>query len=165
MPYPARARDACVNTPAPPPSDDADLERDGPLEDDLAPRPRPGYRSPPAGMDMTQKAAMVAALVRVVVGAIGFGGTLLWLPITIATPVLAGVSVMMMVTGCVSLSKATRVALPRLTRAVAAACALVALVIVGLTAVLGAGAFGPMRNLPAGTPGPPIVTFEPPPGR
>lgn len=140
-----------------PPDDTADA--------DLAPRARPGYRSQPTGMDMTQKAAMAAALVRVTVGVIGFGGTLLWLPITIATPVLAGVSVLMMVTGCTSLSKATRATLPKLTRLIAAAAALCALAIVGLTVVLGAGAFGPVRNMAPPPEAPPTVTFEPPPGR
>lgn len=132
---------------------------------ELAPRARPGFKSQPTTLDMTQKAAMVAALVRVTVGVVGFGGTLLWLPITMATPVLAGVSLLMMVTGCTSLSKATRHALPHLTRWVAAGAGLCALGVVGLTLALGAGAFGPVRNAAPPPPGPPTVTFEPPPGR
>ncbi len=139
-----------------------------PQQDDdaeLAPRARPGFRSQPVALDMTQKAQVVAALVRVVAGLIGFGGTLLWLPITIATPVLAGVSVLMMVTGCTSLSRASRLAMPRLTPVVALASAAGTIVIVGLTVVLGAGAFGPLRNMPPAPQGRPTVTFEPPPGR
>ena len=140
---------------------------DQPLDDDgdLAPRARPGFRSAPTGMDMTQKAQVVAALVRVVAGLIGFAGTLLWLPITIATPVLAGVSVLMMVTGCTSLSRASRQSMPRLTRIVAVACAAGTLMIVGLTVTLGAGAFGPVRNAAPAPTGRPTVTFEPPPSR
>lgn len=145
------------------PTADADADADGAA--DLAPRARPGFRSAPAGMDMTQKAAMVAALVRVTVGVIGFGGTLLWLPITMATPVLAGVSVLMMVTGCTSVSKATRLVIPKLAPLVAGATALIALGIIGVTAVLGAGAFGPVRNMEPAPAGPPTVTFEPPPGQ
>ncbi|OGQ11930.1 MAG: hypothetical protein A2138_22445 [Deltaproteobacteria bacterium RBG_16_71_12] len=136
-----------------------------PDDADLAPRPRAGYRSRPAGLEMTQRAALMAALVRVAAGLTGLAGTLLWLPITIATPVLAGVSILMMVTGCSSVSKATRSVYPRLTFMVAAACAAGSLIVVALTAVLGAGAFGPVRNQAAPPAGPPTVTFEPPAGR
>ncbi|MBI1946066.1 MAG: hypothetical protein HYS27_10240 [Deltaproteobacteria bacterium] len=136
-----------------------------PDDAELAPRARPGYRSRREGLDMTQKAALVAALVRVLAGLGGLGGTLLWLPITIATPVLAGVSTLMMVTGCLSVSKASRAVYPKLARIVAAACAAGALVVVALTATLGAGAFGPVRNAAPAPVGAPTVTFEPPPGR
>lgn len=142
-----------------------DVPEQPPDDDGLAPRPRAGFHSRPAGLDMTQKAALMAALVRVIAGLTGLAGTLLWLPITMATPVLAGVSMLMMVTGCTSVSKATRSVYPRLTRTVAAACAAGALIVVALTTVLGAGAFGPVRNQPGPSPGPPTVTFEPPPGR
>lgn len=139
----------------PPPEDDAEL----------APRPRPGFTSQPAGLDMTERAQLAAALVRIIAGLGGLGGTLLWLPITIATPVLAGVSMLMMVTGCASLQKATRHALPRLARIAVATCAAGTLLIIGLTVTLGAGAFGPVRNQPPPPTGPPTITFEPPPGR
>ncbi|MCC7071564.1 MAG: hypothetical protein IT383_09585 [Deltaproteobacteria bacterium] len=123
---------------------------------------------------MTQKAALVAALFRAGIGLAGLSITLLWIPVPHVgggghsvpiVPVLAAVSILMMVTGCTSLSKVTRVAYPRLARWVAVGFALGALVVVALTAALGAGAFGPARNPPPTTPTPPTITFEPPPGQ
>lgn len=117
---------------------------------------------------------MVAALFRAGIGLVGLAGTLLWIPVPRVgpgghaipiVPVLAAVSILMMVTGCTSLSKVTRAIYPRLARIVAGAFALAALAVVVLTATLGAGAFGPQRNPPPSPPGPATVTFEPPPGR
>ncbi len=141
---------------------------------DLAPRPRPGHRSKPGGLDMTQKAAVVAALFRAGIGLVGLAITLLWIPVPRVgagghsvpiVPVLAAVSILMMVTGCTSLSKVTRAVYPKLARMVALAFAAAALAVVAVTATLGAGAFGPARNPQPAPPGPATITFEPPPGR
>jgi hypothetical protein len=118
---------------------------------DIAPRPRPGFRSrpDPAPTDAYEKARLFAGMTRAVLGCVGFFASLLYLPIQMATPILSGVSLLMMVTGSTSVWRAVRDApqLKMLPRLVAVGCALVAAVTVLLTVTLGAGALGPLKDL------------------
>lgn len=117
----------------------------------IAPRPRPGFRSrAPPQVDPYEKARLFAGMTRAVLGCVGFFASLLYMPIQMVTPVLAGVSLLMMVTGTTSVWRALREApaLKMLTRAVALMCTMVALVTVVLTVVLGAGALGPLKDMP-----------------
>lgn len=134
--------------------DDADKPQPaaapGPPEDDLAPRPRPGFRSKrEPQVDAYEKARLFAGMLRAALGCVGFFASLLYLPIQMATPILAGVSLLMMVTGSTSVWRAVREApaLKMLPRAVALLCVAVAAVTVVLTLILGAGALGPLHGM------------------
>ena len=132
--------------------DDADPKVPTPADDaGIAPRPRPGFRSrPQPQVDPYEKARLFAGMTRAALGCVGFFASLLYLPIQMVTPVLAGVSLLMMVTGSTSVWRAVREApsLKMLPRAVALLCTVVAMVSVILTMVLGAGALGPLKDMP-----------------
>lgn len=122
----------------------------GAAEDDaLAPRPRPGFRSRPSSADSYDKARLFAGGTRAILGCAGFFASLLYFPIVIATPILSGVSILMMVTGSLSVWRAVleAPALKAAWRVVAGFCALVTVATVVLTLVLGAGALGPLADL------------------
>ena len=127
---------------------------------DVAPRPRPGFRSKPD--DSYDKARLFAGATRAILGCAGFFASLLYFPIVIATPILSGVSILMMVTGSLSVWRALldAPALKNVWRAVAGFCALVALGTTAATVVLGAGALGPLRDLQAAPPDDGAVHFE-----
>jgi hypothetical protein len=142
-----------ANPPAPTPAAvDAVDAVDAVAADDagIAPRPRPGFRSRPDPVDPYEKARLFAGMTRAVLGCVGFFASLLYMPIQMVTPVLAGVSMLMMVTGTTSVWRAVREApqLKMLPRAVALMCTVVAIATVVLTMVLGAGALGPLKDLP-----------------
>lgn len=129
----------------------------------IAPRPRPGFRSRrEPEVDPYEKARLFAGLTRAVLGCVGFFASLLYLPIHMVTPVLSGVSLLMMVTGSTSVWRAVRGApqLKVLPRAVALLCAAVALVTVVLTMIVGAGALGPLKDLPRPSRDDGAVRFE-----
>lgn len=129
--------------------------------DDIAPHRRPGFRS--ASPNDYDKARLFAGATRAMLGCAGFFASLLYFPIAIATPVLSGVSVLMMVTGTVSVWRAVlpAPALKAVWRGVALLCGLVTAASVVLTLVLGAGALGPLRaGPPQSAPGEGTVKFE-----
>ena len=145
--------------------DDAEDE-----QNDIAPRPRPGFRSRRDSGDATQKAALFAGVLRAGVGCAGLFAALLYLPILNVTPILAGVSILMMVTGCTSTWRSVRdvPALRKLPYAVMGGCALVIVATLVVTVVLGAGALGPIakasaraKHLPHDDT--PTVSFQPTP--
>ena len=114
-----------------PDNDSAPDVDDGKNADDaddggIAPRPRPGFRSQPA-FGAAEKAGLFAGVLRAAVGCAGLFAALLYLPIQNVTPVLAGVSILMMVTGCTSSFRAVRDmrSLKRVPYFVLGACALV----------------------------------------
>lgn len=136
------------DVPAPSASEPAREDGSGPADDaEHAPRPRPGYRSRRAAEGAFETAQLAAGVLRASLGAAGLFAAILYLPIQTATPILAGVSILMMVTGCTSTWRAVRNAPPRLRRIplfLMSACALSTLMSVVLTLVFGAGAFGPV---------------------
>ena len=133
----------------------------------LAPRPRPSWRSRPA-ITPQDRAALLAAVVRGAVGVLTLFGSLLWLPAQPITPILAGVSILMIVGGATSTWK-SGVREPRLARTARVftwGMPIAALVVVALTGVLGAGHFGPTLRELTGRDRPtraPTVHFEPAP--
>jgi hypothetical protein len=154
-------------TPAAPDADD---------DADLAPRPRPGWRSrrderQRGGAERTH---LFAAVLRAGAGVAGLFAALLYLPIQNVTPVLAGVSILMMVTGNTGAWRAVREipALKRLPLVLTGGCAVATVAVVVLTLVFGAGSFGPLRDLkhrqhaaaaPTDDDGAATVHFEPAP--
>lgn len=64
----------------------------------IAPRPRPGFRSRPA-VTTHEKAALVATTARALLGVLCLGVAVLYLPPQQVTPILSGVSVLMVVSG------------------------------------------------------------------
>jgi hypothetical protein len=139
---------------------DAAHDPDAP-EIDLAPRPR--RRAPPTSS--LDRAGFIAGILRAGLGVLGLFGSTLYLPVHMATPVLSGVSILMMVTGCTTVWRVTRdeARVRPVARVLAVVCALATVVIVGLTAILGAGAFGPnFRAIAAAqhADDPPSVQFQ-----
>lgn len=138
----------------------------------IAPRPRPGWKSRPASIDAFQKASLFAGVLRAALGAAGLFASLLYLPIHTATPILAGVSILMMVTGSTSSWRAVRQAPPayrKIPLYLAGGCAVATAASVVLTLVFGAGTFGPIAAAreqareDARSSAPPTVRFEPAP--
>lgn len=141
----------------------------------IAPRPRPGWKSrpaSPASIDAFQKASLFAGVLRAALGAAGLFASLLYLPIHTATPILAGVSILMMVTGSTSAWRAVRQAPPayrKIPLYLAGGCAVATAASVVLTLVFGAGTFGPIAaareeaRAEASASAPPTVRFEPAP--
>ncbi len=133
---------------------------------DLAPAPRPGYRTPraaPGGISTTQMAALFAGVLRACLGLLGFFAALLYLPVHQATPILAGVSVLLVVTGNVSVFRAIdgSAGVRRLFKGFAAMSLLVLLASTALVIVLGAGAFRPRPPVTQQQDeGPPTVRFQ-----
>lgn len=64
----------------------------------IAPRPRPGFRSRPE-VSTSDKAALVATTMRALLGVLCLGVAVLYLPSHMVTPILSGVSVLMIVSG------------------------------------------------------------------
>jgi hypothetical protein len=124
-------------------------------DDAPVPRPRPGYATPSLSTTLTQWAPVAAGVVRAVAGVIAFAAALLTLPIHFATPFLSGVGLLMLVGGCVSVVKACKDE-PRLrtfSRVFPLACCAVVVIVVGVVAVYGPGAFAPnLRGEPAPPP-------------
>src|SRR5687768_602630 len=117
-------------------------------DDDLAPRPRPGFRTPRAPDAHLDRARLFAGALRALLGTAGFFASLQYLPIQMATPILSGVSLLMIVTGCTSAWRAVAgaPALRRLPLVLVAVCALAVATTLVLTVVLGAGALGPLAR-------------------
>jgi hypothetical protein len=127
----------------------------------VAPRPRPGYTTPSGKISTNQMAALVGGVFRTVVGVLGFFAALLYLPVHQATPILAGVSLLLTVTGTVTVHRAIEgQGGVRLMFRVLLGATLVSLAtITVLVVVLGAGAFRP-RPPPTADDRPPTVRFE-----
>jgi hypothetical protein len=110
---------------------------------DIAPRSRPGYRSPrPAP---SQKMALIAHVTRGLVGVVCLGAAVLYLPVHFITPVLSGVSFVMIVTGALGAWRCGR-ADPQIARIAQISTwglpILSGLVFI-LMAIFGAGGLGP----------------------
>jgi hypothetical protein len=131
----------------------------------VAPTGRAGYETPPrADVDDDSDVAffvrpeplalpvLVAGAVRAALGALGAVASLLTLPIHFATPVLIGISLLMLVTGCAGAFQASR-GHPHIRRAVWVLIAMCAAAVAGallVVAVKGAGAYAPKwRDAPA----------------
>lgn len=144
-------------------------------DDGIAPRPRPGFRSRARAVEAFETASLVAGVVRASLGAAGLVASLLYLPIHTATPILAGVSILMMVTGSTSTWRSVRRApasYRKIPLLVAGGCGLVTAATVLLTLVFGAGTFGPVAEAreraqeearAAAREAPPTVGFQPAP--
>src|ERR1043166_2404123 len=147
---------------------DAAVDADAAADSSIAPRPRPGFRSKPA-FGATEKAGLFAGVMRAAVGCAGLFAALLYLTIQNVTPILAGVSILMMVTGCTSSFRAVREmpALKRVPFILMGACGLVTAVSIVLTMTMGAGSLGPLadlKHMPKHSDGgAPTVSFQPTP--
>lgn len=135
---------------------------DEPTSTDLGPVPRPGFRSSPHASSpsvatpriapqstpVISTAHVVAGAVRAVVGVICFAVALLYLPTTMATPVLAGVSLLMMTSGTYSLWRELREFPQKRTLVKVLIVAVVVAVVVPVVGVVvfGAGAFSPLAR-------------------
>ncbi len=130
-------------------------------DDDASPRPRPGFRSQRAEVVAVELAGLFAGVLRGTVGMLGFFASLLLLPVHTLTPILAGVSVVLAVTGNVSAFRAvTRGTRMRIVpTAFAIVCVVAAATTVLLTVVVGAGAFR-ARSVAQAPDGPPTIQFE-----
>jgi len=144
--------------------DPAGLEPE-PEDDDpagLAPRRRPGARTPP--VEMADRMALLAAAVRGGVGVLALFLSMLVLPAAQVTPILAGVSILMLVSGASACWSAGRrePRLARTARAFVWGLPIAGIVVVALTGILGAGSLGPSWSaLRAAPTGAPTVRFEP----
>lgn len=129
----------------------------------IVPRPRPGYRSRPEGVPTRTKAALVAAVMRALIGVVSLATAVLYLPVHMVTPILSGVSVVMIVTGTYSVWR-VGVAEPRLrqpTRVLAWVMPALTVLVFVVMAVLGAGSLGPDWGALGGAPeGDGTVRFE-----
>ncbi len=117
---------------------------------DVAPVPRP--KKPMLSQTMSTWAPVAAGVIRAVAGVLAFSAALLTLPIHYATPFLAGVGLLMLVGGCVSVirSCADEPQLRWFSRVFPLVCCAVVIVDVGIVAVYGAGVFAPnLRGEPA----------------
>ena len=133
------------------------------------PRPRPGYRTPEPkwSQRLGEWAPVMASMLRTVTGVVGFVGSLLFMPVHLATPFLVGVSLLMAVGGGTSTLKTTRDE-PRLRgtgRRFVYVVAAVCLATFAIAGVKGAGAFAPDLSglYPATRPAPPddgTIRFE-----
>lgn len=125
--------------------------------EDLVPRPRPGYRTPPRqtfASTMSVWSPVVAGMLRGVAGVLAYAASLLAMPVHAATPFLVGVSLVMLVGGCVATLRATRED-PRLRQVGRWFCILAVVCILGASAIavaLGPGAFAPDVPRPARAP-------------
>ena len=111
----------------------------------IVPRPRPGYRSQPQGIAPRVKAELIAATLRALIGVVALATAILYLPTHMVTPILSGVSVIMVVTGTYSVWRVgiAERRLRGITRALSWVMpALVVLVFV-LMAIVGPGGLGP----------------------
>ena len=137
--------------------------------DDLAPRPRPGWRSRrPDPVDVNALPQLFVAAMGGGMGVVALVAALLYLPPHMSTPVLAGVSLLMITRGAYG---AWRVgsAEPRFktpARVFSWGLPATALVVLALVGVLGVGGLAPdwgaLLGPPQGPAPPPTVTFEPP---
>jgi hypothetical protein len=140
------------------------------LDSDLAPRPRPGWRSRrEAPVDVHALPQMVAAVMGGGLGVVALTAALLYLPPHMSTPILAGVSILMITRGAYGAWR-VGVAEPRLKRPARAFTWLLAgaaLVVFAATAVLGPGGLAPDWSAVVGRSPPPAgaptVTFQPKP--
>jgi hypothetical protein len=136
-------------------------------ESEIAPRPRPGFKSRRDDpLDVNAVPQMVAAAMGGALGVVALVASLLYFPTHMTTPILCGVAVLMITRGAYGAWK-VGVAEPRL-QTVARICvwglpiATVVAFVAG--AVLGPGGLAPdwavIFGNPPPPPGPPTVTFE-----
>lgn len=120
----------------------------------IVPRPRPGYKSRPQGIPTRTKAELVAAVMRALIGVVSLATAVLYVPTHMVTPILSGVSVIMVVTGTYSVWR-VGVAEPRLrhlTRPLTWAIPALAVAVFVAMLVVGPGALGPDWSDLAGEP-------------
>lgn len=112
------------------------------LMSDLSPRPRPGYETPAAPLLTT---ALFASLLRTFVGVFCLGIALLWFPGQMWTPILSGVSILMVVNGALAVWKCVRRAEAHKVFSLVLVWGpvVVALGIIGFAMVFGPGRLGP----------------------
>lgn len=110
---------------------------------DIAPKPRPGYKSP--DLAPSEKLPMIAHIARGIVGLVCLAAATLYMPASFVTPVLSGVSCVMIVTGALGAWRVGRrdPSLKTISRFTVWALPIATVVIFVLVAVVGAGGFGP----------------------
>jgi len=126
------------------------------------PGPRPGFKSSDAPrIDIREWTALVATALRALVGVAGLAVSSLYLPPAKVTPILMGVSVMMIVSGSFSAFQLWRrqPLLHFYTRLVWWGTPILAGLVLVLLAILGPGFFGPDWAAVANDDG--TVTFKP----
>jgi MFS superfamily sulfate permease-like transporter len=130
----------------------------------LAPRPRPGFKSRPERPERSsaaEVAAFVANTMRALLGVLCLGVAVLWLPPHMVTPILSGVSVLMIVSGSYGTWQVAR-RQPRFApfaRVIYWGAPALGVVVFALVLVLGAGGLGPTWSELAGQAEP--ATFLP----
>ncbi len=113
------------------------------MMDDVDPLPR--QRTATLSTTMTLWAPVAAGVIRACAGVLAFSASLLTLPVHFATPFLSGVGLLMLVGGCVSVTKSCRDE-PRLRRFAVVfplVCAGLVATTAVVVAVMGPGAFAP----------------------
>ena len=126
------------------------------------PGPRPGFKSrDEPGISLAEWTALVATAMRALVGVAGLAVSSLYLPPAKVTPILMGVSVMMVVSGSYSAFQLWRrqPALRFYCRLVWWGAPILCGVAMVLLAIFGAGSFGPDWAASANDDG--TVTFRP----
>lgn len=111
----------------------------------IVPRPRPGFKTRRPEVSAHLKAAFFAAAFKSSVGVFCLATSVLYLPAHKVTPILSGVSLMMLVLGCHALWKVGRdePRLARYTRPLLWAFPLASLLVFGLMLLVGPGGLGP----------------------
>lgn len=122
----------------------------------IVPRPRPGFRSKkPPGISSRVKSELIAAVLRSAVGVVCLAAATLYMPVHKVTPILTGVSLVMIVTGTYSVWRVgvseRRLRSP--TRVLAWLIPSAALAVLLAMVFLGPGAFGPSWEALASPPG------------
>lgn len=113
----------------------------------IAPRPRPGFKSR-APVSNSDKAALVATTLRALLGVLCLGVAVLYMPSHMVTPILSGVSVLMIVSGSMGawqVGRRDERVLPY-ARMVYWACPALGLLVFVAMLVFGAGFLGPSWN-------------------
>lgn len=128
----------------------------------IAPRPLPGYRSR-GPIRTSDKAALVATTARALLGVVCLGVAVLYLPPHMVTPILSGVSVLMIVSGSYAawqLGRREERLLPYV-RVVYWACPVLGVLVFVAMFAFGAGVLGPSWDALVGARSAP-ATYVPP---
>jgi hypothetical protein len=128
----------------------------------IAPRPRPGFKSRPEKADLNAKGHLIATTLRGLVGVVCLAVSLLYMPPGMVTPILSGISCLMIVTGAYGAWQVGRKEplLQPFCRVSYWTVPLLGLLLFVLMLILGPGAFGPNWQEIVGTPEDDIVRYR-----